>query len=81
MEDKCILCGKPDSDRVPVTIGENQKKTMLLPVCDPCIVSPNPRLHIPRLKAVEMPPPPEPFPVEMDSVCPECFANVRCDCE
>jgi len=70
MEDKCILCGKPDSDRVTVTIGENQKKTMLLPVCGPCIVSPNPILHIPRLKAVEM-----------DSVCPECFANVQCDCE
>ena len=62
MEDKCILCGQPDSDIVPVTIGRNQKrevwkatylqKVMLLPVCDPCIVSPNPKLHIPRLKIV-----------------------------
>ena len=52
MEDKCILCGKPDSDTVPVTIWGKKTKTLLLPVCAPCSVSPPPILNIPHLKPV-----------------------------
>ena len=43
---KCILCGKPDSDRVFVTIWgaegprANEPLTMPLPVCSPCIARP-----------------------------------------
>jgi hypothetical protein len=32
-------------------------------------------------EVVEMESTPPPPQIEMDSVCPECFANVRCDCE
>jgi len=47
---KCILCGKPNSDRVPVSIGEGARsKTMLLPVCDPCVTRPYfPPLQFPK---------------------------------
>ena len=50
-KDSCILCGRPDSDTVPVTFGA-KKKLHLLPVCDPCIINPNLALHTPGLKLV-----------------------------
>ena len=49
-KDSCILCGRPDSDTVPVTFGAKKKKLHLLPVCDPCIINPNLALHTPGLK-------------------------------
>jgi hypothetical protein len=51
---KCILCGKPHADKVPVKI-DWRDVTMLLPICDPCIARPYfPPLLSPQFKLTDI---------------------------